>query len=96
MDDSLEDWFRREILVHEGALIRFLARKWHQSSEVHDIRHDIYVRILESAEQERPIQPKAYLFSVARHILIERAPIISYSRPLQRRRSDRQRRCYCS
>jgi RNA polymerase sigma-70 factor (ECF subfamily) len=73
MNDSLEDWFRREILVHEAALIRFLARKWSQSSEVQDIRHDIYVRILESAENDRPTQPRAYLFTVARHILIDRA-----------------------
>jgi len=73
MDATLEDWFRREILPHEAVLMRFLARKWTQSSEVQDIRHDIYVRILEAAENERPAQPKAYLFSVARHILIDRA-----------------------
>jgi RNA polymerase sigma factor (sigma-70 family) len=73
MADSVESWFCREILPHEAALVRFLSRKWAERSEVQDIRHDIYVRILEVAEHERPSQPKAYLFSVARHILIDRA-----------------------
>jgi RNA polymerase sigma-70 factor (ECF subfamily) len=71
--DSIETWFQREILVHEAALVRFLARKLRNPSDVQDIRHDIYVRILEAAERELPTSPKAFLFSVARHILIDRA-----------------------
>ena len=73
MDDTLEEWFRREILRHEPALVRFLSRKWTNAADVQDIRHDIYVRILEAAERERPRLPKAFLFGVARHILIDRA-----------------------
>jgi RNA polymerase sigma factor (sigma-70 family) len=71
--DTLEEWFRREILPHEAALVRFLYRKWVKFKDVEDIRHDIYVRILEAAERERPTQPKAFLFSVARNLLIDRA-----------------------
>jgi RNA polymerase sigma factor (sigma-70 family) len=71
--DTLEEWFRREILAHEAALVRFLYRKWVKFKDVEDIRHDIYVRILEAAERERPTQPKAFLFSVARNLLIDRA-----------------------
>jgi RNA polymerase sigma factor (sigma-70 family) len=71
--DTLEEWFRREILPHEAALARFLYRKWVNPKDVEDIRHDIYVRILEAAERERPTQPKAFLFSVARNLLIDRA-----------------------
>ena len=71
--DTLEDWFHREILPHEGALVRFLSRKWVNASDVQDIRHDIYVRILEAAERERPSQPKAFLFTVAKNLLIDRA-----------------------
>jgi len=66
-------WFRREILPHEAALVRFLARKCARAAEVRDVRHDIYVRVLEAAERERPAAPKAFLFSVARHLLIDRA-----------------------
>ena len=73
MPDALEDWFRREILPHEAALVRFLSRKWVNGSEVQDIRHDIYIRILEAAERERPAQPKAFLFAIAKNLLIDRA-----------------------
>lgn len=73
MADTLEAWFRREILPHEAALVRFLRRKWVNPSEVQDIRHDIYVRILEAAERERPSAPKAFLYAVAKNILVDRA-----------------------
>ena len=72
MEDTLEDWFRREILPHEAALERFLRRTRASPTEVQDIRHDIYVRVLDAAEEERPTSPKAFLFSVARHLLIDR------------------------
>jgi RNA polymerase sigma-70 factor (ECF subfamily) len=42
-------------------------------ADVQDIRHDIYIRILEAAERELPAQPKAFLFSVARNLLVDRA-----------------------
>ena len=73
MGDTLEEWFRQQILPHEAALVRFLRRKWVNSKDVEDIRHDIYVRVLEAAERERPNQPKAFLFSVAKNLLIDRA-----------------------
>lgn len=72
MDETLEEWFRREILVHEAALVRFLSRRWSRPEEVQDIRHDIYVRILEAAEHKRPSSARGYLFGVARHLLIDR------------------------
>ncbi|MEJ1964917.1 MAG: sigma-70 family RNA polymerase sigma factor [Gammaproteobacteria bacterium] len=73
MSESTETWFQREILAHEAALVRFLSRKLSNPADVQDIRHDVYVRILEAAERELPARPKAFLFSVARHILIDRA-----------------------
>ena len=73
MPDTLETWFQREILAHEAALVRFLSHKLPNPADVQDVRHDIYVRILEAAERQLPANPKAFLFSVARHILIDRA-----------------------
>ena len=73
MPDTPEAWFQREILAHEAALVRFLSHKLPNPADVQDLRHDIYVRILESAERELPAQPKAFLFSVARNLLIDRA-----------------------
>ncbi len=73
MGDTLEEWFRREILPHEAALVRFLKRKWTHPEDVQDLRHDIYVRILEAAALRRPNSPKGFLLSIARHLLIDRA-----------------------
>lgn len=73
VQETIEVWFRREILPHEAALVRFLRRKWVNASEVQDIRHDIYVRILEAARRERPTAPKAFLFTVAKNLLVDRA-----------------------
>jgi RNA polymerase sigma factor (sigma-70 family) len=72
-EGTLEEWFRREILPYESALMRFLYRKWVKPADAQDIRHDIYVRILEAAQRERPSQPQAFLFSVAKNLLIDRA-----------------------
>ena len=71
--NSLDNWFVREVLPHEAALLRYLARAWHDASEIQDIRHDAYVRILERSHRLRPIAPKSLLFSIARNIMIDRA-----------------------
>jgi RNA polymerase sigma-70 factor (ECF subfamily) len=73
MPDSLDDWFIREILAHEGALTRFLARALPNAAEVADVRHDAYIKVLEAAARARPHSPKSFLFSVARHLLADRA-----------------------
>jgi DNA-directed RNA polymerase specialized sigma24 family protein len=48
VNDSLNDWFTREILVHEGALMRYLLRSWFRREEIHDLRQEIYVRVYEA------------------------------------------------
>lgn len=73
MDDTLEEWFRREILPHEAALMRFLGGKWTRPEDIQDLRHDVYVRILEAAAHKRPTSPKGFLLSVTRHLLVDRA-----------------------
>lgn len=72
MDDSLNNWFAREILVHEGALMRYLLRRWFRREEVHDLRQEIYVRIYEAAAKSRPLLPKSFLFATARHLMTDR------------------------
>jgi RNA polymerase sigma factor (sigma-70 family) len=73
MAASVEEWFREEILPYERALVHFLRRKWTSADDVEDIRHDIYVRVLQAAEQNRPASPRGFLMGVARHVLIDRA-----------------------
>lgn len=72
MSDRLEQWFKREILVHEEILMRFLARSWSNRSELPDLRQETYARVCEAAQRSRPHTPKAFLFSVARHIMVDR------------------------
>lgn len=72
MLSDLDNWFVREVLAHETALMRYLARVWPDRSEREDIRHDAYVRILESAHRLRPTAPKSLLFSIARNLMVDR------------------------
>ncbi len=72
MDDSLNAWFAREILVHEGALMRYLLRSWFRREEVHDLRQEIYVRVYEAAAKARPSMPKSFMFTTARHLMTDR------------------------
>ena len=72
MDDSLNDWFSREILVHEGALMRYLLRCWFHREEIHDLRQDIYIRVYEAAAKSRPTMPKSFMFTIARHLMTDR------------------------
>jgi len=70
--DSLDNWFTREILVHEAALMRFLTRAWSNAADVPDLRQDIYVRVYEAAAKSRPQSPKSFLFATARHLITDR------------------------
>jgi len=72
MDESLDTWFKREILAHEAALVRFLLRSWHNPEDVHDLRQECYVRVYEAATKTRPISPKSFLFHTARHLMVDR------------------------
>jgi RNA polymerase sigma-70 factor (ECF subfamily) len=72
MLNDLDNWFAHEVLAHEAALMRYLARVWPDRSEIEDIRHDAYVRILESAHRLRPTATKSLLFSIARNLMVDR------------------------
>ncbi len=72
MDESFDHWFAREILAHEASLERYLGRVWGNRDEVHDLRQEIYVRVYEAAAKSRPLAPKAFLFTTARHLMSDR------------------------
>lgn len=71
-EDSVDNWFIREILVHEEALMSFLLRRWPSRADVHDLRQDAYVRVYEAAARSRPPAPKAFLFTTALNLLTDR------------------------
>lgn len=72
MDNALDAWFVREILVHEAALVQFLRRSWPQADDVHDLRQEVYVRVYEAAAKALPQQPKSFLFATTRHLMTDR------------------------
>lgn len=70
-DEPLDTWFKREILAHEAALMRYLTRMWRYRDEIVDLRQEIYVRVYEAACASRPRQPKSFLFATARHLMTD-------------------------
>ncbi len=74
MEESLDTWFKREILAHEAALVRYLMRNRPKHHEVVDLRQDIYVRVYEAAAKARPAAPKSFLFTTARHLMTDPDP----------------------
>jgi len=80
MDEPLDSWFKREILAHEAALVRYLLRTWPNRQDVYDLRQDTYVRVYEAAAKSRPQAPKSFLFATARNLMadhIRRQRIVS-------------------
>jgi RNA polymerase sigma factor (sigma-70 family) len=70
--EPLDTWFKREILSHEEILARFIARMWPRRHEIADIRQEAYIRVYEAARVARPLAPKAFLFTTARHLMADR------------------------
>lgn len=73
VDKSLNHWFIAEVLPLEPLLVRYITRLWPNREEIHDLRQDIYIRVYEAAKKVRPVSGKAFLFSIARHLLVDRA-----------------------
>lgn len=67
-----DEWFIREILGHEEILMRFLARVWPRRDEHADIRQETYARVYAASRDNRPTNPKAFLFATARHLMADR------------------------
>lgn len=74
MDDTqLERWFCEEVLPLEASLTRYLRRNWRTSDHIMDIRQDIYEAALSGARGGLPANTSAYVFTIARNLLINRA-----------------------
>ena len=73
MQTDPDEWFVREILPMEAALMRYLRRNWRDAAELPDLRQEVYIRVFEAARVRMPEQAGAFLFSTARNLLIDRA-----------------------
>ena len=72
MGESVDAWFKREVVVHEAALMRFLRRCWPHAQDLHDLRQETYIRVYEAAARSRPVHAKAFLFTTAKHLVADR------------------------
>ncbi len=69
---DLNDWFVREVLPLEAALMHFLRRSWRNHSELTDLCQDVYVRVYEAARDQRPDPVKPFVFATARNMIVDR------------------------
>ncbi|HEY4125994.1 MAG TPA: RNA polymerase sigma factor [Rhizomicrobium sp.] len=65
-------WFVREVLPLESALIHFLHHNWRNQADIDDLLQEVYMRLTAAAQKEIPAQTKAFVFSTARNLLIDR------------------------
>jgi RNA polymerase sigma-70 factor (ECF subfamily) len=72
MDESVDGWFKREILAHDARLLRYLLRVWRRKDEVHDLRQETYARVYEAALIARPKSARSFLFTTAHHLMADR------------------------
>ncbi|WP_211347392.1 RNA polymerase sigma factor [Sphingorhabdus contaminans] len=79
-DIALHGWFCREVLPLERALTHYIRRNLRDPDAVTDVRQEIYERALLGARRDLPINTQAYLYTIARNLLINtarRAQIVS-------------------
>jgi len=69
---DVREWFVREVLPLEAALMQFLQHNWRNKSDIADLRQDIYVRVFDAARREIPARTKQFVFATARNLLINR------------------------
>ena len=66
------DWFVREVLPLEAALTQYLQHNWRNRGDIEDLLQDVYIRVFEAARNQIPDRPRAFVFTTARNLLIDR------------------------
>lgn len=72
-DAAIKHWFTQEVLPLERDLVRFIARHCRDGADIPDVRQEVYERVLTGAPADGPRSTRSYVFTVARHVLIDRA-----------------------
>lgn len=72
-DESVSQWFVREVMPFEANLMHYLQRNWRNASELPDLRQEVYVRVLDAARQQIPDNPTHFVLVCARNLLIDLA-----------------------
>jgi RNA polymerase sigma factor (sigma-70 family) len=69
--DAVSAWFSREILSLEAILMHYLRQNWRNANDIPDLRQEIYARVLQAARERIPDNPKQFLLTSARNLLID-------------------------
>ena len=69
--DTVSAWFVREIMPHEAGLMNYLQHNWRNASDIADLRQEVYARVYEAASERIPDNPKHFLLTCARNLLID-------------------------
>ncbi|HSZ74434.1 MAG TPA: RNA polymerase sigma factor [Rhizomicrobium sp.] len=69
---DIDIWFCREVLPLEATLMQYLRRNWANASDIADLRQDVYMRVYEAAQKQRPDSAKFFVLAIARNLLIDR------------------------
>jgi RNA polymerase sigma factor (sigma-70 family) len=69
---DLKAWFVREVLPLEAGLTQFLRHNWRNKSDIADLLQDIYLRVFDAAQKERPENTKSFVFATAQNLIIDR------------------------
>ena len=56
----------------KSALMHYLQHNWRDTSEISDLRQEVYARVFEAACHQIPERPKQFVFATARNLLIDR------------------------
>lgn len=72
-DTVLQEWFCSQVLPLERALTAFIRRNWRETSEVTDLRQEVYERALIGAQSGLPHHTSGYLYTIARNHIANRA-----------------------
>lgn len=70
---ATKQWFTQEVLPLERDLVRFIARHCRDGADVADVRQEVYERALTGARADTLRSTRAYIFTIARNVLIDRA-----------------------
>lgn len=66
------DWFEHEVRAHESLLRAWLTSRYPAVQDLDDIVQEAYVRVIQARSRAEIAAPKAYLFKVARNLVLDR------------------------
>ncbi len=68
-----EEWFLNQIFCHRADLQRYLRQYTSGAEDIEDLVQETYVRVYSLTDYQAVESPRAYLFTIARNLAIERA-----------------------